>query len=449
MRTNINRYDIFTFERLASKLFKSLDLRHDVFFTRSNDGVRISTSTNDSDLSFTISECEISQSFTLPWSFIKEVAAKKHDTLTLEIQGSDISATYSLGGVPQHRTFPLQQGFAFPVFPSLKNSVTFPNTIFDALQDASKCVDPDNARYSLGAICLRGERSQIMSTDGRQALMQDGFAFPWDHDVLCPVSKVFGAKELRDNSTTVNIGFENEKLCFEAGNIAFSFSPIEGKFPRLERFTDNNSRFSWLDIDQMDADFVAQRLDNMPGKSNSDSPIYIELNGHVSVRGHDTVQSSATDLRLVRSRYEGKPVVMSMNRKYLKNALNFRVNRIGFDPDENSPIVAYGDRKTFVIMPLEINQPEVASEQITVLASDAVSTKQSKPKLEVQKPQPVKTSEKPKSKGQLLEEAEKLREALRVSLVGVNGLIREIKSQKRHDKLLRDTVASLRKLQGV
>ena len=62
---------------------------------------------------------------------------------------------------------------------------------------------------------------------------------------------------------------------------------------------------------------------------------------------------------------------------------------------------------------------------------------------------PMCSPDKPKTKAQILEEAEKLRLTLRESLVGVSGLIREIKAQRRQDSLLRQTAASLRKLQGV
>ena len=46
----------------------------------------------------------------------------------------------------------------------------------------------------------------------------------------------------------------------------------------------------------------------------------------------------------------------------------------------------------------------------------------------------------------LLESAEQLRQDLRNSLVLVNTLIREVKTQRQQDRLLRNTMDSLRKL---
>lgn len=94
-------------------------------------------------------------------------------------------------------------------------------------------------------------------------------------------------------------------------------------------------------------------------KTDRESPIYVELKDRVAVRGHDQAQQTATELRLTRSRYDGKSLTMPMNRRFLKNALSFGINRIGFDPDERTPVVGYGNSKTFVVMPLEGDEPKV------------------------------------------------------------------------------------------
>jgi len=46
----------------------------------------------------------------------------------------------------------------------------------------------------------------------------------------------------------------------------------------------------------------------------------------------------------------------------------------------------------------------------------------------------------------LLQSAEQIRDDLRNSLVQVNSLIREVKAQRRQDRLLQSTMDSLRKL---
>jgi len=58
------------------------------------------------------------------------------------------------------------------------------------------------------------------------------------------------------------------------------------------------------------------------------------------------------------------------------------------------------------------------------------------------KPDPVK----PMSSAALLQSAMEVRQTLRNSLVEVNTLIREVKAQRRQDRLLQTTMDSLRKL---
>ena len=56
------------------------------------------------------------------------------------------------------------------------------------------------------------------------------------------------------------------------------------------------------------------------------------------------------------------------------------------------------------------------------------------------------TAVKPNTKAALLQSAAEVRDNLRNSLVQVNDLIREVKAQRQQDRLLQNTMDSLRKL---
>ena len=64
------------------------------------------------------------------------------------------------------------------------------------------------------------------------------------------------------------------------------------------------------------------------------------------------------------------------------------------------------------------------------------------------KPRSRKTT-KPTGKVAVLDDAMKLRQSLRDTISSVNDLIQSIKTERRQNKLLRDTVSSLRKLQNI
>ncbi len=458
MKTFINRSDLYRFERLLSRLVKPTELSATISFAPCSNGLQFAAFTDTAVLTLTVPSNDVVEPFTLPWATIKEFAAKKNDSIGLDVNGKTVALSWNVNGVPQHKSVP-SLGLTDKRLPAKPdNIVAHPISIFDALADAARCVDSENTRYSLGSICLRGSKAQIVSTDGRQALIQDGYSFPFESDVLCPVTKIFGSKELRECSNTVKVGFADHWIFFSAGDVNIWLKEIDGKFPQLDQFARDIGGHSWLHVDPSDAIFVSDRLDNLPGKTDRESPVYIELNGNVAIRGHDTARQTATELRLTKSRYDGSNVTMPVNRKYLKNAIDLGVARLGFDPKDRTPLIGYGDRKTFIVMPLEGDEPKLEANKITVLTSNAkVAVPENSPKaLRVPKPIPAATvcrNVKPRSKATgkvvLLDDAVKLRQNLRETLTGVNDLIRSIKAQRRQDKLLRDTVASLRKLQNV
>ena len=463
MQTIINRFDFYRFERLVSKLVKPSELPATVSFVPSSDGLLFTAFCNGAVLTLNtpLADGDIA-AFTMPWSAVKEFGTKKNHYVDLELKGKDVALSWTENSIPRTKIVQLsaQADKRLPLKPD--KTVAHSSRLFDAMVDATKCADNQRIRYALDTICFRGANNQIISTDGKQALVQDGFDFPFDNDVLCPVSKIFASKELSEIGETVKVGSEGDYVYFNVGNVNFWLQKVDGKFPLMDQFTKDIDGYTWLKVDPTDAIFVSERLDILPGKDKFNSPVYIGLNDGVAVRGHDTAMQTATELRLVKSGYDGASAKMSLNRNYLKNALDFGINRIGFNPTDTTPLIGYGDKKLFVIMPLEGTEPEVDSCKLTVLLSNAKASVPSKIERPVKtaKPIPVtqacrsarshsKVLDKSKGKAAVLDDAVKLRTNLRETLGNVNDLIRSIKSQRRQDKLLRDTVNSLRKLQSM
>ena len=455
MKTIINRFDLYRFERLVSKLVKPSDLPAVALIASCPEGLLFMAFCNGAMLSYTVPTHSDTDPFTLPWQTLKELAQKKHDTIQFDVNGKDVTLSWNDNGIPQRKIVE-SSDLGDKRFPQkAEKTVAYSFKLFDAMIEAAKCVDDNSVRYALGAICLRGANNQIISTDGRQALIQDDYEFSFDNDVLCPVSRIFTSKELRELSETVKLGVKDDWVYFNVGCVNFWLQKIEGKYPQLDQFTKNIDGHSWLNVEPTDAVFVSERLDSLPGKNNGDNPVYVGLDKFtIAVRGYDTTMQTATELRLEESSFSGANVVMCLNRKFLKNALGFGITRLGFDPKDTTPIIGYGDKKTFIIMPLEGKEPEINPGKLTVLVSSAKTPKAVKankptPATQVSRNTKPQAKAKPKSKVSVLDDAMKLRLSLRTTLGDVNSLIQSIKSQRRYDKLLRDTVNSLRKLQNV
>ncbi len=468
MKTFLNRSDLYRFERLVSKLVKPTELPATISFAPCSDGLQFAAFCDAAVLTLTVPSNDAvnrpsaTDPFTLPWTIVKEFATKKNDDIGLDVNDKTVSLSWNVNGIPQQKSVP-SLGLTDKRPPAKQdNTITHSIALFDALQDAAKCVDAENTRYSLGSICLRGSKAQIVSTDGRQALIQDGFSFSWENDVLCPVTKIFGAKELRELGDTVKVGFEDHWIFFQVGNVSLWLKEIDGKFPQLDQFTKNIDHFTWLNVDPTDTVFVSDRLDNLPGKADRESPIYIHLNNGVAVRGHDQVQQTATELRMEKSRYDGSNVTMPVNRKFLKNALNLGVARIGFDPKDRTPLIGYGERKTFIVMPLEGDEPKVEVDKLTVLSSNvkatlstnlskAVKTKTNAPVATVVAKcvRPIEPLRQSNEQMDVIAASEGLCQTLADTLRITRRLVRNLKQQRKQNRLMRATIASLRELQNV
>jgi hypothetical protein len=214
-----------------------------------------------------------------------------------------------------------------------------------------------------------------------------------------------------------------------------------------------------LEITTAESNFILDRLDKLPGKKDHESPIWMSaFDKKIQVRAYEVTQQSGIALELSHSGYTGHDVTGSMNRAFLKNALQFGCHRIAVAPKDD-PFVCSGEDKTFVFTPLTNKEPEYDTSRFEVVtsASVATTTATTATKVASTTPTPVKrrrrrtvkaNTAKPSTTGKaaLLVQAEEVRQALRTTLGQVNDLIREVKAQRNKDKLIQNTMDSLRKL---
>jgi len=467
MKTTLHRNDLYRFERLVNKLVRPSELPTAITFSPCPGGVMLTAFCENAAMSMTVPGVNIIMSFSLPWSALKELMSKKDDgNIDFDVTDTRITATWSVNGIPQRREY-IPPKFPEKCIPTMpENSVTHPMQLFDVLADAAKCTETECAKNPLGGICLRG--GKIIATDGRQAFLHDGFAFPWENDVLCPTSRIFGSKEIREFGDVVQVGVVGDQVGFQIDAVTFWFRQIDGRFPKLDQLLEKRDKLTWLQLEPGDAEFTLQRLDNMPGKSDHDSPVYLVLNNEaVTIRGHDRSQKSATELQLKNSHYEGDHVLVPMNRRFLKNALEFGIHRIGFDSVGRGHVIGYGvgnsdSQLTFLWMPLEGDEPVCDPEKLTTLASDANTSSVTR----VGKSEPVKpvsakqppvlataarrvSAETNQANMNTIQTAEALCTSLYETLQNTRRLVRHLKQQKKQDRLVRNTLESLKQLQGI
>jgi hypothetical protein len=235
--------------------------------------------------------------------------------------------------------------------------------------------------------------------------------------------------------------------------VEFWLHAIDGRFPKMEEVLKPAEGTVYLTVHPTDATFVLDRLEKLPGKKDINSPVHLSAAKEVQVRAYDTEHQSGVALQLDHTAYKGEPLTVAMNRLFLKNALQFGCHRIGIDPAQDTPVMCNGENKTFIFLPLDKHpEPEYDTARMSVIPSPTHVVAPTKKVDAVQPKRRRRTTTakriptKPTDKIALLETAEQIRQDLRNSLVQVNSLIREVKAQRHQDRLLRNTMDSLRKL---
>src|SRR5260370_36536586 len=91
-----------------------------------------------------------------------------------------------------------------------------PDGRLGALAEAAATAAEDDSRYALSCLALRGASGTVAATDGRQVLVQGGFAFPWEGEVLVRRSPLFACREL-PRELPVSIGRTGTHVVLRVG----------------------------------------------------------------------------------------------------------------------------------------------------------------------------------------------------------------------------------------
>ena len=87
MKTIINRFDLYRFERLMSKLVRPSELPQTASFALCADGLQLTALCNGAALTLTVPSAGEVEPFTLPWSTVKEFSSKKNDYIDAIVNG--------------------------------------------------------------------------------------------------------------------------------------------------------------------------------------------------------------------------------------------------------------------------------------------------------------------------------------------------------------------------
>ena len=400
------------------------------------------------------------------FEILAECAARSNTPVTLDAQADQVVARWQSKGVPCSTTRELvKDEFEFPAKPSAMTSN--PRELLVAIRAAAEVTTKDSARFALHCIQLRGSKGDVSATDGFQLLVQRGFDFPWEEDLLVHPSGLFDYSGLNETDT-ISVGRGKNHVVVQLGPYTL-FLPIERgvQFPHIDdHIPAGDSATTTLTIAEDDAAFLLDSIKDLPSEREPNSPVTLDLNGSIALLARDEQTQATTQIVFSNSKRTGTQAHFNTNREFLVRALRLGLRTFYLKGAER-PARA-GDRfRDYIWMPLSPDGAVKPTKSTKCLVSPvnaaALNSNQSNTKRDYttmanrisKKDQTTNGNGKSHHKSQsdnvslesLTVQAESLKVTLREATTQVADLLTAIKRHRKHNKLVQSTLASLRQIQ--
>jgi hypothetical protein len=407
----------------------------------------------------------------LPLDALAEIEGRDETSVVLEATAPERTAARWVDrGIPQAREFTapaLDTPGPLPALPTVWSDSSI--GLLDALAEATASACDDSTRYALGCVFLKGSTGEVAATDGHQLLVQGGFDLPWSGNVMVRRAPVFARKALpRDQP--LEVGKTASHVVLRIGPwTLFLEVQTEGRFPDVVRaIPAAGTSPTHLRLDSDDVRFLLPALDRLPGRDEDNAPATLDLNGSVAIRAQGEGQSQATELVLSRSRYEGLPVRLNMNREFLSRALRLGFTDIDIGAAE-SPLVCRDAFRTYAWQPMSSDSAIEPRDDVTRIESALCTISEpvhehrpTKARSTLNEPRPsnghathngdspdhTSPAETPAPDGlaALIREAESLHEALADARTRTGRLVVALRRHRKRERLVTSTLATLREL---
>jgi len=384
---------------------------------------------------------------------LKEFEAKQDGMVSLDtIADGNGQAKWQDGSGPHTLDFvttPPHKIGKFPEPPS--DLVPAKDGFLAVLADAGEVTAPIAVRFALNRIVLRGQQGQVISSDGRQLLIQSGFSFPWKDNLLIPRVSAFGNKEVQQLSK-VQIGATDHHVCIQTGSWTFMLKiDKDARYPDVQTVVPKTaSLVSHWHLSTENVPLLLDRLSALPGSAEDGWPITLDLKDTICIRARAADSEAVVELALTGSHCEGPPIRLSFNRNFLRRALQLGFKQLSVGKPEG-PVVFSDKDRSYLFIPFE---PRTALPPAT---DSPASTKPEPPRRQPNVPASP-NNQAPPSNGtasnervqtieEILTEAEALRTAWQDSLTRLSKIIASLKQHRKQSRAVKAAMQSLRQLQ--
>ncbi len=443
-------------------------------FIADKEGLTVKSTFGDVAVELRVPGARAAETVWLPFQALEDFEAKKDDPVQLTASDNgQVTAEWRDGNVPQIVQYDSAKPLDADTFPALPTDFTTnPPELLRAMHEASEVATSDSVRFALDCLQLCPDGT-INVADGRQALIQSGFAFPWKEPLLVPRSKVFHSPELpQDKPVAVARSGDWLALGVDPWTICLRINK-DGRFPDMARVTPNPANATArCQLSEDDRKFLADTLPRLPGNEEQNSPVTLDLNGHVAVRAKSSDQAKPTEIVLTNSTCSGEPIRININRIYLKRATKLGVRDVCLYGAE-AALLGQGENCQLVWMPLDaesaiapkddmirIESPKAEASAPASTSPPSKSKTERKPKTvsdttpntnghapsdsTTAKPRRRKTGKQDLTK--LIDQATKFRTAAHDLMHEAAELVRALKQHRRANKAVETTLATLKSL---
>lgn len=286
------------------------------------------------------------QHFVAPFGLLRCCHGPRADLVQIQRQEKTIQVEWQEAGIPQSIEYPTAECEDFPSLPDELDRNE--SRLMEALRDACETATDDSARYALDHLQLRGSAGQVISTDGRQLLIQDGFQFPWEGELLVPANRLLCSREMR-RGKSVEIGRTAEWVALRSGPWTIWLRINEkARFPDvLELVNQSPEVVASLQVPDEDAEFICAALKPKPFHQDDAGKVTLDLNGEVTARTREAGQGHQRDYVLCRSERSGESLRANTNRDYFRRALQLGFREISLSGSD-TPASCRDDHRIYV-----------------------------------------------------------------------------------------------------
>ncbi len=322
--------------------------------------------------------------------------------------------------------------------------------LLTALHEAGRTADRSPGRWASHRVQLQGAAGRVVGTDTKQALIWDGFRFPFDESVLVPAVAAFGSKEWKREA--VRVGRTKSHVVFAVGTwtLGLAVDP-SGKFPDATAIVPKAQTPTVVHLSEDDARLALTRLNDTPHDDDDTNAVTLDATeGGVAVRWRLGDDKPRNELRLPGSRSTGPAVRYAFDRQYLLRglALGFRTLKVC---GAHRPL-AMTDRHRLYLAAGHDPSTAIPPDDTVRTIGDAISPivlRSQPPNPEPPMPIPPTRTGPPPDDAPApdpLAEAEAVRDLLAEAAQRANQLVQMLKAKRKADRAITQAVRSLRAL---